>query len=288
MSLKNKFDFLFKEFIYGGHLQCLGASSIVFITAFFLKLNIRMDALAAAYLLFYPLYLYNRWKEIEIDYITNPERTKYLKTYIKYMPFIFASVILILIIFLFRFGNPISFALGMILLILGLMYTTIFKKVTRKIILFKNFYVALFFTLLVLFTSLYYSLPLIKPLVAVPLIILMIFVFGKAFLMQIFLDLKDVESDRTEGLKTLGVLIGRDKAYKALKILSVLTTVPIIIIFSLFIPLFPKSALMLLFAVLFNFYSFKIAEDKNYFGYILGSGEFVLWPILILIGEVLI
>ncbi|MDP3057766.1 MAG: UbiA family prenyltransferase [bacterium] len=288
MGPKNKFDFLFKEFIYGGHLQCLGASSIIFITAFVLKLNIRLDALIVAYLLFYPLYLYNRWKEIEIDYTTNPERTKYLKTYIKYMPFIFASVILILIIFLFLFGNFTSFALGMILLVLGLMYTTVFKKVTRKIILFKNFYVASFFTLLVFFTAIYHSLPLIKSPIIVPLAILMLFVFGKAFLMQIFLDLKDVESDKKEGLKTLGVLIGRDKTFKVLKILSILTTVPVIVIFSLFVPLFPKSVLMLIFTVFYNFYSFKIAKDKNYFGYILGSGEFVLWTILILSGEILI
>lgn len=287
MSLKKKFDFLFKEFIYGGHLQCLGASSIVFITAFFLKLDIKIDALIAAYFICYPLYLYNRWKEIEIDYTTNLERTTHFRKYIHIMPMLFWLVIAIIVSFLAYYGNLKSFIFGIILLVFGLLYTVVFKKVTRKLFLFKNFYVALSFTLLVLFTAIYYSLPLLKSSVAVPLIILMIFVFEKAFLMQIFLDLKDVESDRKEGLKTLGVLIGRDKTFSMLKILSILTTILVIAI-AIFMPSFPKSILMLVFTVFFNFYSFKIAKNKNYFGYILGSGEFVLWPILILIGENLI
>lgn len=288
ISLKNKLDFLFKEFIYGGHLQCLGASSIVFFSAFFLKLNIGMDALIAAYLLFYPLYLYNRWKEIGVDYATNPERTKYLRTYIRYMPFIFTIVVFSAVIFLLYSGNFISFVFGMILLVLGLMYTTVFKKVTRRLFLFKNFYVALFFTFLVLFTAIYYSLPLTKISAIIPIMILMVFVFGKAFMMQILLDLKDVESDGKEGLKTLGVMIGGDKTLETLRILSILTTAPIIIIFSIFIPIFSKIMLLLILTIPFNFYSFKLAQEKKYYGYIIGSGEFVLWSILILIVKVLL
>lgn len=285
-GVKNKLEYVYKEFIYGGHLQCLGAASIVYISAIFLEIDLAWSSVVIAYFLFYPLYLFNRWKEIEIDYATNPARTEYLKTYLRYMPAIFSLVLVLIVGGLAYFGNIKSFIFGIVLLVLGLLYTTVFKKVTRKIFLFKNFYVASFFALLVLFTVVFHAIQFNENLAA--LAVLMIFVFTKAFMMQILLDLKDVESDGRQGLKTLAVTIGRKNTFEVLAIISIFTTAPIVMFFTLYIPLFPKSMLLFLLTIPFNFISFKIAQSGNYFGYILGSGEFLLWSILIFIGKILL
>lgn len=284
MKVKNKLEFVYKEFIYGGHLQSLGAASVVYISSVFLNIELKWSSLVAAYLLFYPLYLYNRWKEIEIDYATNPDRTTHLRKYIHIMPIIFWLVIAAIVGFLAYFGNLNSFVFGVTLLVLGLLYTTVFKNVTQKIFLFKNIYVAAFFTALVFFTVIYHSSPISGRSVAA-IIVLMAFVFLKSFMMQIFLDLKDVACDKKQGLKTLGVLIGEEKTFQILPILSILATAPIIIFFSLYTHLFSNLILLLLLTIPFDIFSFKLAQNKNYLGYILESGKFVFWAILILIGK---
>ncbi|MBW6441028.1 UbiA family prenyltransferase [Patescibacteria group bacterium] len=287
MNVRKNFEFIANEFVHGGHLQSLGASSIVYVSAVFLNIELKWSSLVVAYLLFYPLYLYNRWKEIEIDYATNPDRTMHLRKYIHIMPIIFCLVIAAIVGLLAYFGNLSSFIFGLILLVLGLLYTTIFKNVTQKIFLFKNIYVSAFFTALVFFTAVFHSFSISGQSVVV-IIVLMAFVFLKSFMMQIFLDLKDLVCDRKQRLKTLGVIIGEKKTFQILPIISIITTAPIIIFFSLYIHLFPSLILFLLLTIPFDFFTFKIVQDKNYFGYILGSGQFVLWAILVLIGENLI
>lgn len=284
VKIKNKLEFVYKEFIYGGHLQSLGAASIVYVSSVFLNIELKWSSLVAAYLLFYPLYLYNRWKEIEIDYATNPDRTTHLRKYIHVMPILFWLVVVAIVGFLAYFGNLNSFVFGVILLVLGLLYTTVFKNVTQKIFLFKNIYVAAFFTALVFFTAIYHAFP-ISGQSAIAIIVLMAFVFLKSFMMQIFLDLKDVACDRKQGLKTLGVIIGEEKTFLALPIISIFATAPIIIFFSLYIHLFSSLILLLLLTIPFDFFSFKLAQNKNYLGYVLESGKFLFWAILILLAK---
>ena len=287
MVIKRILKIVWQEFIYGGHLQSLGAVSIVFVSGILLKINITWDCFFITYLIFYPLYLYNRFKEIEIDYLTNPQRTEYLKTYISQSSLVLPLIILILIGSLIYFSNFWTLIFALLLVFFGLLYSVIFKKLTKKIALFKNFYVAVFFTLLVFFPVIYYSYPLTSTLIF-GLLIFMAFVCFKAFMMQILLDLKDVASDKKEKLLTLPVIFGEKKTFNVLKIISILTTIPILLIFSLYFNIFPKSILMLLLTIPFNFYCFKLAREQKYFGYILASGEFLSWSILILIGEIIL
>jgi 4-hydroxybenzoate polyprenyltransferase len=118
--------------------------------------------------------------------------------------------------------------------------------------------------------------------------LIVVFVYFKALMIQIFLDVKDIESDRKQGLLTLPIILGKEKIFNALKIISVLATAVIPIIFSLVVNIFPLSILMLLFTIPFNFFCFQWAKKQNYYSYVLGSSEFILWPILIIIGEIII
>lgn len=283
MKIEKILNTIWKEFIYGGHFQSIGSVSIIFISIFFLKVNFYWTPLIVAYFITYPAYLYNRWKEIETDQPTNPTRTAHFKTYYNKMPLILGATILIALALLFYVGNIYFSVLGLFLLVAGLFYTILFKNLTKKIYLFKNFYVALSFSLLIILTTTYYHVPLNK-IVG----LLMIFVFLKAFIMQILLDLKDAESDRKLGLKTLVVKIDQNKTIFILKILSASITFSFVVIFSLFMPVFPKLILLFLLTIPFNFYCFELAKKRNYTAYILGSGEFILWSILLLITKPLL
>ena len=279
--------FLWSEFVYVGHLPAIGAAGIVLVTAILLNISITWDSLIIIYLIFYLIYLYNRFKEINIDYLTNPKRTKHLNIYYHEVPKIFYLSILLIIIWIIFFSNIATLAFCIFILFSGWLYTLTFKKLTKKIIIFKNLFVSSVFSLIVLFAIFYYS---YKPTESdVPLILLLIiFIFLKALMMQIFFDVKDIASDKKEKLLTLPILYNKEKTLDILKIISIFITAPIPIFFSLYFNIFPLSILMLTLTIPFNFYCFEQAKKEKYCAYILGSTEFILWPILIIIGEIII
>jgi len=277
---------IWKEFIYGGHLQTLGSVSIVLVSAILLNIKISWDILFISYFLFYPLYLYNRYKELKIDYLTNPQRTEYLKTYIDKAPLILTLVIFVLTFGLVYLANFSSIIFVLLVLLLGLLYSVIFKKITKKIPLFKNLYVATFFAILVFFPIIYYSYSLTN-ILRISAVILAVFIFLKAFMMQILLDLKDVEGDGKIGLLTFPTIFSEEATFRVLKTTSVFVTILIPIV-AFYFNFFPKSFLMLILTIPFDFCCFRLAKEKNYLGYILMSGIFLLWPILILVGKIIL
>ncbi len=271
--------FIWKELIYGGHFQSIGVSSIVMVSSVLLKIQITWDSLFIAYLMFYPLYLYNRFKEIEIDYLTNPQRTDHLKAYLNIMPTILLLTILTLAVALIYFTNSLTSIFALFLVIFGIMYTILFKGITSKIILFKDFYVATFFASMVFFPIFYYN---YEPTLST--FIFAGFTYLKALTMQILLDVKDIETDLKQGLLTFPIVLGKEKTLRILKIANVIIILAIITI-SYYFNIFPKAIMALLLVIPFNFYCIKQAQKNNYFGYILASGEFILWLLLIIIAK---
>lgn len=280
--------FITNEFIYSGHLQSLGSVAIVFLSATLLKIKITWDCLVIVYLTFYLIYLYNRLKEINVDYLTNPERTRHLKTYIRQIPIIIYLLIPIIIAGLIYFSNVFALIFTLLLLMLGFLYTISFKKTTGKIVALKDLYVATVFSLLAIFPVIYYSYTLKNSSVVSILITFMVFIYFKVLMMQLFLDLKDLESDKLQGLLTIPVMLGREKTTNILKIANILVTAIIPIFFSIYLDIFPKSMLFILLIIPFNLYCLYLAQKQKYIGYILESAELILWPFLVLIGEVIL
>lgn len=285
-TIKKVLELIWQEFIYGGHLQSLGTVAIILVPVILLNIKITWDILFISFFLFYPIYLYNRWKELNIDRLTNPQRTEHLETYIKKAPIILLLVILLLIGSLFYFSNFRFTVFALLVLFFGLLYTVFFKKLTKKIFAFKNFYVAIFFTLVVIFPVIYYNYPLTEVLIR-GLLAFMIFVFLKTIMMQIFLDLKDLDGDKKEGILTFPVIFGKEKTLKFLKSFSVFATV-LPVFPALYLKIFPLSANLLLLTILFDFHCFRLAKEDKYSGYLLMSGMFIFWAILILTGKIIL
>ncbi len=117
------------EFVYGGHLLSLGSISGVFTSAILLDIKITWDFLVIVYLITYTIYLYNRFKELEKDSLTNFERTQHLTIYIKYAPFIIFCSTFIITIMLFCFGNFLNLIFGLSILLAGMLYSLFFKEI---------------------------------------------------------------------------------------------------------------------------------------------------------------
>lgn len=287
VTVQSVWQGFFREIIYGGHLQCLGAASIPYVSAFLLQIEIRMDCLITVYLLFYPLYLYNRFKELDTDETTNPERTKHFRKYQHRMPVLLVVVILAALLTVILRSNRITLLVSVLLLVFGLLYTVIFKRMTRHIPVFKNLYVAAFFAVLVVFPAIFYSHPLKIELV-VKMAVLFSFVYLNAVVMQIILDMKDLESDRKEGLSTMPVIRGKAKTMAYVRTLSMLTAFGFPILFSGIMKLLPGIFWSLSLIFPFHMLILHLIQKDSRSGYHLTGAQFLVWVPFLWLGKTLL
>ncbi|MCD6148877.1 hypothetical protein J7J18_05905, partial [bacterium] len=98
-------NFIWREFIYGGHLQCLGFAGITYISGFLLNLKTSWEILVSVYLIFYSIYINDRLRHIKLDELTNPERVKHFKSYFFLVPKIILFAISCLLVILFHIGK---------------------------------------------------------------------------------------------------------------------------------------------------------------------------------------
>jgi len=282
------FKFLFNEILYNGHFQTWGSLAIVIFSGQLLNIKITWDLLLIVYLSFYLIYLHDRYRSLEVDFLTNPIRSKHIKSIYKYIPSILIIGLLILISLLYYFSNIYAAIFIILVTIFGFLYPLYFKGLTKKIIAFKNFYVSLVFSLLVILPNIYYQISLTRTTLLI-LLLLFIFTLLRGLMMQFFLDLKDIEGDKKEGLLTLGIVLGKEKVFKIINVINLFTSLslPILYIAMPSLSLHP-SILFLVFLAIWNFYFFSLAKNGNFFGFILGSGEFIYWSLFVYIGELIL
>ena len=272
------------EFVYGGHLLSLSLLGIVVASAIILKINFTLDSLIIVYLVVQVIYSYNRYKEIEQDIITNPERSEYLKKQKNFFPFLISFYILLLGLLLISYSGAGAAYLVLVMVFLGVSYTMIFKRFTYKFLGFKNIFVAFTSSLLAPYLAFYYSNSL-----GWSVLLLSIFIFLKTFINTSFSDVKDIGADKKEGLKTLAIYLGEKRLLIFLKILSISSIIPLLI--GVYIDELPYYSLFLFLTVFYNFYCFKEFEKRKkkqekIFS-ILVDAEFYLWPVTVFVGKII-
>jgi len=279
MNFSKVLELAKNEFVYGGHLLSSGVVGIVITTALMLSIKVSWDFLVIVYLTFYVIYAYDRLRGVKIDMVTNHKRTEHVIKSARYLPtIIFCSVLMILFL-LASFGNVYSLVLGVFILFNGFFYTEYLKKITRKIIGFKSFYVSFIWALLPIYLAVYYNFVLSESFVLV-----FLFVFLRCVANAIFFDIKDFESDRTKGLKTVVIVLGKKRALFLLHFINLISFIPLISGVSQ--GLFPSFSLVL---IIFYFYSFSylfLADKTNIniqkLSYVMVDGEFFFWPVSVL------
>jgi 4-hydroxybenzoate polyprenyltransferase len=269
------------ELIYGGYLTALVAPALILTTSLITNTRVDIPLLLIAYLLPLIIYSYDYHRDLDKDVITNSGRTSHLQKITRHYPLILLIYASILLALLWQFANYSLVIFIGLMIFGGLVYSTLLKRMTKKIPLFKNIYTGLTWSLGgAFFIPLYYSMN-----ISLSFFIIFIFISLRTTMNSIFFDLKDYQVDKDEGLRTLPVILGKNKTITILHLLNIIAFIPLIIGVSLkILPLYSLSL------IAFYFYSFyylimpKRASSSGSLGFLsyLADFEFPLWPILLI------
>jgi len=276
-------NFIWEEFIYGGHWFSLSVSAFVLTVIVLLELNIRWELIAIVYLLLQTVYNYNHYKELDFDSLSKSDRTNHIKKYYSFLPILTILYGIGFVILTFYYGNIESLVMAGFLLLSGLLFTKVFKKLTEKIIGFKTFYASFTLSLLIIFIALFYKYP-----ITFLILELVIFFFLRFMISSSFSDMKDMDVDKKYHLLSWPVCFGRKKFLTFLHILNFVTTIPLFIII---FKIHPTFSFFVIFSFLYCFYYIKKAKkpgvDIHSLTNIIVDGEFLYWPFFLFIGLIL-
>ena len=280
------FIYLKDEFVYGGYLTSLGCPAFVFCISILLNTSIDWPVLLIAYLTPLIIYSYNYYGELEKDMATNPERAVHLGKKVKYYPYLIGSYLALLGLVLLLYASYVMIVFVLILVFCGIFYTVILKDITKVIPGFKGVYIAFVWALAgTFFFNIHYS-------ISFNLfhILMFLFIFLKGMINVTFFDIKDIDGDMEQGLKTIPVILGKELTLKYLHLLNVFAFIPLFIgIYLKVIPLYAISLTALFFYDNYYLKKADVANGKNLrmISYTLADAEFILWPVLLLIARAL-
>jgi len=284
MEVRKFLNSIWNEFVYGDYILFLVGGSILYFQIALLKLKTNLILFFLACLMARIIYFYNHLMEVQKDITTNPERARYILE-IKRMKrskiefFLYCLFLLITLLFLKKV-ELLVFVL--IIVMAGILYTLFLKSLTKKVLGFKNIYIAFMWAFSPqILIEVYYKIPIFSKII----IISFLFIFLRCFMNTIFFDLKDIESDKNEGLKTLPVILGKEKTFYFLHFINFISFIPIL--FGVFKNILPFYSLSLFLFFFYSFYYLKAAEkeksDIHFLSYIMADGEYLLWGLLALI-----
>jgi 4-hydroxybenzoate polyprenyltransferase len=287
MEVRKILKSIWNEFVYGGHLLSLGGSGNIYFETTLLNQKINLLLLFLAYLISQIVYSYNHLIEAKKDIESNSERAKYLletkKEKKAKIEFFIYCLFLLITLFLLKKTELLIFVL--IIVIAGIFYTLFFKSLTKKVLGFKNLYVSFTWTFsLQLLIGMYYGI------FNNIMIILFLFIFLRCMVNGIFFDLKDIKTDKNEGLKTLPVALGQEKTLYFLHIINFISFIPIL--FGVFKNILPFYSLSLFIFFFYSFYYLRVAEkgksNLNFLSYVMVDAEHILWGLWALIFKLFI
>ena len=248
-------DILKNEIIYGAHITALACSGLVISIYLLLNISIDIIALIVPYLIAYIIYTYNYNNEMEIDIKTNPEKVEYLISRKKLYPITMVSAISILVLLLIVLQNIGFFVFVLIIVTGGILYTKVFKVLTKFIPGFKSVYTSLVaIYAAVFFVLFYYSINF-----SMFFLIIFIFMFIKMLINVIFFDIKDYNGDSIKKLKTFPVILGMNKTTLLLHFLNILSLA--ILIIGIYMQVLPLYASAL--GVFFLYTVFHVNKGKT-------------------------
>ena len=273
-----------KEITYGGYIPALVGPALVYTTSVLTHTSLTIPLLIVSYLIPLMVYSYDYYRDMDKDKDTNKERASHYSQKSKIYPYIMGGYLSILAILLIVFSNWMMIAFILSLIMLGVVYPLGLKNITQKVPAFKNMY-----TIFIWAAAGTFSLAFFNSLeINLAYFLIFLFFFLKMLPNTIFFDLKDIISDKKEGLKTIPVILGKEKTLKFMYTLNILSFIPLFIgIYLNIIPLF--ASIMLIF-LLYSFYylhktSKKSNEEIKMNYYILSDFEFILWPIVLVLGQ---
>jgi 4-hydroxybenzoate polyprenyltransferase len=275
---------IWDEFVFGSHLVALGDVFALYAMSVILNINVTISFFIVVYLSILAINFFNRYEDADQDATTNPERSDSVNKYFKFTPYIMVALTVIPV-GITTYYAPISAIIFMLFLFgLGIIYSIFLKNVTKRILGFKDIMTALTYALMVIFMALYYETPM-----TTAVILITIFYFIRMFINTTFFDIKDIKSDKNAGLRTLPVILGKNKTKQVLMIFNFLSAIPILVgIYLNVLPLYSIALLVTMIYALSYLSKRKLFTKQTTLYNIVVDGEFILWLPYLLIGKILL
>ena len=272
------------EIVYGGYFTALLGPALVIATAIITKTNLSIPLLAISYLIPLMVYSFDYYQDMDKDRESNQERAAHLNRKVKIYPYIMGSYLLLLVILLMVFSNWMMILYILFLIMVGVLYPLGLKRFTQIIPAFKNIYTVFIWSLAGSFSVTFFN----GLNLNLTYILIFLFIFLKMLPNAIFFDIKDIESDRKEGLKTLPALLGRKKTIQFLKTMNILAFIPVFV--GIYLKIFPVFTVIMLIFLFYSFYYLDKSDEMkdkemkiNY--YLFADAEFILWPFILILGN---
>ena len=278
------FNSLKNEITYGGYLAALCSPCFIISTSIILNIKIALPMLLISYLLPLIVYSYDYYKDIDKDIKNNSERANFLKKKADRYPFVFGFYSLLLISLLILYSNFSMVAFIIAIMTGGILYNVVLKDLTKKIPAFKNMFTAATWALVGAFFPLfYYSMDL-----NLSFIIAFLLIFMRVMTNVIFFDLKDINNDKSDGLKTLPVILGKKATINLLHVMNVIAFFPLIL--GIYFNMINIRAVFLLIFIFYSYFYINKAKlasgsELETTAHTLADLEFILWPVLLIIAN---
>jgi 4-hydroxybenzoate polyprenyltransferase len=275
---------VWNEFIYGGHLVACVSPGLAFVTMVLFNLAVSLEFLVIVYLGTFCIYNYDRFKGADVDSSCNFQRSSYIKNKLKIRYFTLGVYGASFLIMLYIYGTLESLIFGIFLLLLGLLYVDVFKKFTSKIVGFKNIYTSFSFSLLTVFTMIYYN-----QIIDWSFLPFFMFVFLHFIVDTSFCDVKDMESDRKQNLVTLPIYFGKQNFLTILDIINLISF--IVLLLAIVAQIIPWFSLALFIFCLYRIYYINKAkrcsqDNIQYLSSVIVDAEYFFWPFVLIIGNI--
>lgn len=276
---------VWREFIHQGYLISVGDLSAIFALSVILRINITWDFLLVIFLMIFSLLSFNYYREINQDLLTNPKRAEITKRRLEILPYTVFFTMCFALWLVFHFSSIRAVIFLLCLLLGGLLYTIRLKSLTSRILGFKSYYVSFFYPMVLVFLSIYYKTPFSEQL-----LLIWIFYSSRIFVNTVFCDIRDIEADKNDGLKTFAVVWGDKKTILFLSIINILTVTPIVI--GAIGDQLPPASLFIcitIFYTCFNLFIYgkRMISDATLFN-VMVEGEFIFWLPIVLLGELML
>lgn len=261
--------------VRGGFFASVCTVTTIYSVAIILNKSVKIDFVVIAFLMTLIIYLYNFIGELKEDMRDNLKEMQVMEKN-KKLYFIFLLMLILLLIGLITFyANFASKIFALIFLVLGLFYTIFFKKITQRVVGFKDFFVVISWNLLTPFFIIYHSYNFIPAV-----FILMIFIFTRDIVNATYSDLKDIDVDRQNHLKTIANVLGKEKLILLLHFAGVFGV--LILIYAVFQRIFPIYSLVLIIPIFITSLFIEYARKTSSFTTIFLDSESNFWLIFLL------
>lgn len=238
-----------KKITQQGHLTSLGAVSVAFATMLVLNIKLNWKALVAVYSAAETIYLFNFYKDMKVkNQFTILSKNK------NFLPTMQGVIVFFIFLFFLIFIGTLLIAqqgellvFGIPIILCGIIYNIFLKKLTQKLIGFKDFFVSFWWALIVPFIASFAD-----NFQNASLFLFFLFILINVLIHEIILGITDTEEDFRESLRTFPLSLRKSVLIQLLAFFTFLGVMPVIL--GVYLGLFPWYSSILIFTFPYNFF----------------------------------